>query len=84
MAEVPNPWSEENWNMTDQGAYIKKYGLSVASRKAKLAGVKLGDQRPKPIRPILQVLVQKRTINQGGGGTGGPGGGISGTGDPTG
>lgn len=37
-----NPWSPQFWNLTKQGAYIKKYGVEVAKTKAKQAGTKLG------------------------------------------
>jgi len=56
-----NPWSAEFWNLTRQGQYIKKYGVAVAKTKAKQAGAKLGDLKPRlyPAQP-LTILVQRR------------------------
>ncbi len=84
MVEVPNPWSPENWNLTRQGDYIKKYGLSVAQRKASQAGTTIGALEPKPkTRANYTVIVQRRNIISGGGGGGGSGSGSSGNGPPT-
>lgn len=58
-----NPWSAEFWSLTRQGAYIKKYGVEVAKTKAKKAGAKLGDLKPRAfVQPPLTVLVQRRNI----------------------
>lgn len=67
---VPNPWSAEFWNITSQGEYVKRYGLSVAKRTARLAGSAIGALRPKAVavERIIerQWILSKRT---GGGGT---------------
>jgi hypothetical protein len=80
-----NPWSAEFWSLTRQGAYITKYGVEVAKTKAKQAGAKIGDLKPRlhaqPLgpRPIY-------VFNRGGGAGGGGGligGGSSGEGAPS-
>ena len=76
---VDNPWSDEFWSLTAQGAYIKEYGLSVAQRKARQAGSSIGALKPK--RPSSAIerhwILTKRQV--GGGGTTGS----SGSGSPT-
>lgn len=42
----PNPWTGGNWNVTAQGAYIKKHGLEKATRMAKAAGSHIGATSP--------------------------------------
>lgn len=59
MSEIANPWLPENWNLTAQGDYVKKYGVSVATRTAKLAGSSLG-----ALKPRTGVTVQNLTIIQ--------------------
>ena len=77
-----NPWSLEHWSLTRQGAYIKKYGVEVAKTKARQAGAKLGDLKPRALfgQPPLTVLVQRRNIIGGGGSL--VGAGSSGEGPP--
>lgn len=75
-----NPWSAEFWNLTRQGAYIRKHGLEVAKTKAKRAGTTLGAPMPRAERPKLIVLVQRRDVSGSGGGGGGGGGGLVGAG----
>lgn len=74
---VPNPWSADNWNLTDQGAYIKKYGLSVAQRTARLAGSAIGALRPHQDQRIIERhwILQKKIGSVGGGGQGSSGSG---------
>lgn len=43
-----NPWSDEGWNMTKQGEYIKANGLEKGEQMAKTAGTTIGGPRPKP------------------------------------
>jgi hypothetical protein len=78
-----NPWSAEFWSLTRQGEYVKKYGTEVAKTKAKKVGAKLGDLKPRElfVQQPLTVLVQRRNI---GGGSGGSivGAGSSGDGPP--
>lgn len=58
-----NPWSDEFWNLTEQGRYITKYGVEVAKTKARQAGTKLGAPRKRAIAPDpLRVLVQRRDL----------------------
>lgn len=63
MSNVPNPWEADAWNLTEQGAYIKKYGVEVAKRKARQAGSALGALPPRTLRPVHVTIVQQRTIN---------------------
>lgn len=46
MNVTANPWLADSWNLTDQGSFIKKFGLAVAQRRMNEAGVKLGALRP--------------------------------------
>jgi hypothetical protein len=41
-----NPWTNENWNMTTQGAVLREQGREVADRMAKAAGTIVGGMRP--------------------------------------
>jgi hypothetical protein len=71
MADVKNPWMEEFWSLTAQGAYIKQYGFSVASRKAKLAGSFIGALRPKQVaieRVIERQWIITKRVGSGSGG----------------
>jgi hypothetical protein len=79
MSFANNPWSEEFWNLTEQGQYITQYGLEVAKTKARQAGTRLGAprKRPAPLPPV-KVLVQRRDFIS----SGGPSGGSSGNGPP--
>lgn len=89
-AFAENPWSAEFWNLTRQGMYIKKYGESVARTKAKQAGAKLGDLKPRVAQgqyaPIpksnFTVIVQRKGIAAPVGGGGLVGAGSSGSGGP--
>jgi hypothetical protein len=77
MADIQNPWSDEFWNLTEQGRYITRFGIEVAKTKARQAGTKLGAPRKRnPVPETLRVLVQRRepiiqniTIGSGGGGS---------------
>lgn len=80
MSDVPNPWSPENWSLTEQGKYVSKYGVSVAQRKARQAGTKLGALRPLTAAQAIERhwIIQKKvgggaTVGTGGGGTSGDG-----------
>jgi hypothetical protein len=85
-----NPWSAEFWNLTRQGQYIQKYGVEVAKTKAKQAGAKFGDLKPRahvgPFAPIPQsnftVIVQRKGLPAPVGGGGLVGAGSSGNGAP--
>jgi len=85
-----NPWAAEHWNLTQQGAYIKKYGLEVAKTKAKQAGTTVGASKPvQPQRfaPLPRssnytVIVQRKGSNVVAGGGGIVGAGSSGDGPP--
>ena len=73
MADVNNPWSEEFWSLTAQGAYVKKYGFSVASRKAKIAKSFIGAVRP--MQPAGRVIERQWILTKRvgvGGGSGAP------------
>jgi hypothetical protein len=42
-----NPWSAEDWNLTEQMQYVRKYGLEKAGQLAQAAGVALGELQPQ-------------------------------------
>jgi hypothetical protein len=74
---VENPWLAEGWNLTAQGAYIRKYGLEVAKTKAKQAGTRIGDLQPKPLAALIKQYVMIKhvsddTATQGSSGSGPP------------
>lgn len=46
-----NPWSFENWNMTDQGRYIREHGSERSEVLAKAAGTTVGGRKPLQKRP---------------------------------
>jgi hypothetical protein len=86
-----NPWSAEHWNLTQQGAYVRKYGVDVARTKAREAGTKFGATRPAaaigPYSPIpkgrnFTVIVQHKGAGISVGGGGLIGAGSSGDGAP--
>lgn len=74
-----NPWSDEFWNLTEQGRYITRYGIEVAKTKARQAGTRLGAPRkripaPDPLRVLVQrkePVIQNISIGSGGGGSSG-------------
>lgn len=41
-----NPWSKNNWSLTEQGAYMQKHGREKAEAAARAAGVKVGATSP--------------------------------------
>jgi len=45
-AGVKNPWSKNNWNLTEQGRYITEHGQEKAEQLASLAGSKVGATHP--------------------------------------
>jgi len=42
-----NPWSDDGWNMTKQGEYLRANGTEKAEQMAKAAGTTLGGRRPE-------------------------------------
>jgi hypothetical protein len=42
-----NPWSAEGWNLTEQGAFLKKHGEELSKSMAEAAGTTLGGSKPK-------------------------------------
>ncbi len=87
MSEVVNPWTADAWNITAQGEYVKRYGVSVATRTAKLAGSFLGATKPKQDHRQIEVrnfILTKKIGSTGGSGndTGLIGAGRSGEGPP--
>jgi hypothetical protein len=78
MADVNNPWLEEFWSLTAQGAYIKKYGLSVAQRTARKARSFVGALKPAfdpNLRTIERQWILSRKISTGGSSSGSAGDG---------
>lgn len=43
-----NPFTHENWSLTEQGKILQSQGREVADRMAKAAGTTVGGQRPQP------------------------------------
>lgn len=41
-----NPWSAKHWNLTTQGAIVKRHGSATAERMAKAAGTTVGAGKP--------------------------------------
>jgi len=41
-----NPWTDTNWNLTKQSAYVRDNGTDKAEQMAKAAGTTLGGRRP--------------------------------------
>lgn len=41
-----NPWTKDNWNLTEQGKVIKEQGMEVANNLAKSAGSQVGAVLP--------------------------------------
>lgn len=75
MAFENNPWSAEFWNLTHQGAYIKQFGEEVAKTKARQAGARFGDLKPRAVNNFAERhwIISKRQTGGGGGGTAGSG-----------
>jgi len=57
---VKNPWTAEFWSITAQGDYVKRYGLSVAQRTARLAGSFIGALKPK--EPVPEKIIERQWI----------------------
>ncbi len=44
-----NPWSNEHWSITGQGAVVREHGMDMAEKLARAMGTKaIGGERPKP------------------------------------
>ncbi len=41
-----NPWKADNWNVTEQGKYLRAHGVDRATAAAKAAGTTLGGLKP--------------------------------------
>lgn len=41
-----NPWTSENWNMTEQSKYYREHGAEAAEKAAKAAGSAVGSATP--------------------------------------
>jgi hypothetical protein len=41
-----NPWTEDQWNLTDQGKFLTEHGRQKADQAAKAAGSHIGATRP--------------------------------------
>lgn len=62
---LPNPWTRELWNITLQGAFLRKHGKAQAEQYARAAGVELGATKPAPEAPPPKIerrsyIFQKR------------------------
>lgn len=49
MPTDKNPWNVADWNMTEQAAYIRAFGVTRAEARARDAGTTLGAPRIQPI-----------------------------------
>lgn len=54
---MDNPWAFSTFNVTNQGRYVARYGLSAGERLAKLAGTTIGgppfDPRVKEVKVYI-------------------------------
>lgn len=41
-----NPWTHDNWNMTEQGKFVQEHGMEKAKQAAAAAGTTVGGGRP--------------------------------------
>lgn len=41
-----NPWTADHWNLTEQGRYVKEFGMEKAQAMAALAGTSVGGGKP--------------------------------------
>ena len=48
LAGAGNPWTNEGWNKTKQGLFLREHGSEKANAAAKAAGTTLHGPRPKP------------------------------------
>lgn len=51
VAGGKNPWTHENWSMTEQGQIFKVHGRDRCDQLAKAAGTEFGGARPRPKKP---------------------------------
>lgn len=61
LAGEENPWAKDNWNMTKQGDFLKKYGTEKATQMAKLAGTTIGGLRPQKAPPTPTAPITPTT-----------------------
>lgn len=64
-----NPWTFEDWNVTEQGLYVVKFGLLAAEKAAKEAGTTVGGPKPNA-PPGTKVIHKNFVLNKKIGGTG--------------
>jgi hypothetical protein len=57
---MKNPWLPEFWNLTEQGAYITRYGLAQAQLRAAEAGTTVGG---KPKHAAVERVMERRWTN---------------------
>lgn len=58
---MSNPWSVADWNVTEQGKIVKRYGEAAALRLANLAGLKrLGETHKKPAAAKVYIIQGKK------------------------
>jgi hypothetical protein len=43
---MANPWKADEWNLTEQGRYVARYGVDAGARLAKSVGSSLGALKP--------------------------------------
>jgi outer membrane receptor for ferric coprogen and ferric-rhodotorulic acid len=51
---MANPWKADEWNLTEQGRYIKRYGVDAGARLAQSVGSSLG--APKPVIAVINKI----------------------------
>ena len=61
---LPNPWSRELFNITAQGAFVRKHGMALAAAYARAAGVEIGATKPAPDAPAPTTKHLTRIVNK--------------------
>src|ERR1700730_14691831 len=56
MAKEPpqgtrNPGSDDTWNISQQGVFVRQFGIDIAREWAASAGTTVGGLRPQPRKP---------------------------------
>ena len=71
MPADANPWlGGDQWNVTKQGEFVRRFGVAAARARAKEAGVELGATKPAEVQPTKIVerrsyIFQKRVSDGG-------------------
>lgn len=79
MPADANPWLADQWNITKQGEFARRYGVAAARARAAEAGVTLGATKPAETEPKPKRIESVRIVNKF---LGGDGRGYDGDGPP--